>query len=323
MRIRVLLLVLVAPSFGGCDSWFYRPSAKAFAAVPTRATPGEFVSFATKAGLRLRGWWMRASGTSRGSVVYCYGYDKNLTAHSEHVSWLVAEGYNVLCFDYRGFGGSSGTPSRQGTIEDACAAIDFVLARDPKRTLVYGHSLGGAVGLVAAAKRPGVRGVIAEATFADYRAAARARVPFLSWFVPLLVSKGLEPSSAVAGLAGRPVLVVHGAADRSVPVALGRALYSTLQQPKQLWIFGDGNHPAPWGSWRAVFEKRVSCLPGEGRRWMKKWIAGSAPAQGLTTSMLYAPSWRVGWGLAMVWAKSAGVTSPSGLVRNTTRQQKA
>ena len=46
-------------------------------------------------------------------------------------------------------------------VADAVAAIDFALARDPDRVVVFGHSLGGAVGLRAAAARPMLKEALA------------------------------------------------------------------------------------------------------------------------------------------------------------------
>ena len=133
------------------------------------------------------------------------------------MSWLPARGFNLLLFDYRGFGRSEGEVTRAGTVADAVAAIDVALERDPKRTVVFGHSLGGAIGIVAAARRPRVRAIAVESTFPSYRAAARCSSSLLSLLVPLLVSTGEDPIAALPHLPPRPLLVIHGTADSITP----------------------------------------------------------------------------------------------------------
>ena len=85
---------------------------------------------------------------------------------------------SVLVFDYRGYGRSEGEPTREGLVDDAVAALDLALREEPDRTVVFGHSLGGAIAVVAASRRPAVRAVVAESTFPSFRAAARASAPW-------------------------------------------------------------------------------------------------------------------------------------------------
>jgi abhydrolase domain-containing protein 12 len=57
---------------------------------------------------------------------------------------------HVLTFDYRGFGRSRGVPSEHGLCLDAIAVIDWatkVAGIPPSRILIFGQSLGTAVGL--------------------------------------------------------------------------------------------------------------------------------------------------------------------------------
>ena len=172
-----VLLLLLLP--GCADGLFYRPGSDRIPAVAELGFAAEDVTFTAGDGTVLHGWWLPANGTHAGTVVYCHGNTGNLARHVGWVSWLPAQGYDVLVFDYRGYGNSAGEPSRSGTVADAIAAIDFALARDPERTVVYGHSLGGAIALCAVAARPAVCGVVAEGTFPSYREVARSRVPLL------------------------------------------------------------------------------------------------------------------------------------------------
>ncbi|MCH8964027.1 MAG: alpha/beta fold hydrolase, partial [Planctomycetes bacterium] len=134
------------------DSQFYRPSSEQYDNPENHGLRYDAVEFVTLDGVRLSAWWFPADGSARGTVIHFHGNAGNITGHFVQTAWLPAAGYHVLCFDYRGFGGSEGTVTRTGTILDAHAAIDYVLARedaDPMRILLFGQSLGGAVAIVA------------------------------------------------------------------------------------------------------------------------------------------------------------------------------
>jgi uncharacterized protein len=240
----------------GCDSWFYYPTrGECVHSISDRLGSG--IVFSSSDGGSVAGRFVVARGECFGTVVYCYGYDGNLARHLSDIEWLPDAGFNVLAFDYRGYGLTEGVPTRSGTVDDAVAAIDAALRRDPEHTVVYGHSLGGAVGIVAAARRPAVRAVVAEATFPTYRSAAQARVPFLSFLIPLLVSVELDPVAVLRDLPPRPILVTHGAADVAVPTRLGRELYARAAEPKELWVMDRGTHAQPWGAGLREYRARL------------------------------------------------------------------
>lgn len=253
----VVLLVIGCVAWltrGAGDALFYRPDADDHGSMP--AGSGS-VWFRAADGTRLHGVWLPAIGEQHGTVVYCHGNHANLTHHLRFVAWLPEHGYRVLIFDYRGFGRSEGSPTRAGTVQDVLAAIDVALARDPERTVVFGHSLGAAIGIVATAQRPAVRGVIAESTFPSYRAAARGTVPWLGFVVPWFVSDGFDPIDVLHRLPPRPLLVIHGTADHITPFELGQRLFDAAAEPKELWAVDGARHATPWVRLGAEFEGRV------------------------------------------------------------------
>lgn len=263
LRSTALIACLLFGLLACCaDGLFYHPDSVVYATAAGYGLEVEEVRFAAPGGPLLHGWWMPAKGASRGTVVYCHGNAANLTLHARYVAWLPKRGYSVLAFDYRGYGKSGGVVTRAGTIADAIAAIDFALARDPERVVVFGHSLGGAVGLRAAAERPAVRGVVAESTFSNYREIARAKAPWISWLVPLVISAGFDPDEVLAELSPAPVLVIHGERDHIVPVELGERLYERASQPKGLWRVPEARHMSPWAlsSRRLEFERRFEAF---------------------------------------------------------------
>ncbi len=251
----VLLLGFVLV-LGGCsiDGLFYYPRHTLDVTPASYGLTFEEVRFRAADGTKLHGWWSPAVGGSqpKGTVVFCHGNYGNISNHLGSVAWLPGRGFNLLLFDYRGYGQSEGEVSRAGTVADTIAAIDFALARDTEHTVVFGHSLGGAVAIVAVAARPKVRAIAVEATFPSYRAAACAVAPAFGWLTRWLVSEGFEPEDALADLPPRPLLVIHGTHDHIVPFRLGKQLYDLAPEPKTIYPVKGGRHVTPWvyeGEW--------------------------------------------------------------------------
>lgn len=242
------------------DKLFYYPSQQIYGTGDELDVQPKDVAFQAPNGPLLHGWWLAPHGKHRGTVVYCHGNAANLTLHARYAEWMSKKGLAVLVFDYRGYGKSEGSPTRDGTVADALAAVDYALARDPNRTIVFGHSLGGAIAIVAAAQRPAVRAVVAESTFPSYRTIAAATAPAFGALVPLFISEGQDPITYLPALKARPLLVIHGEDDHIVPVALGRELFAAASQPKELWIVPGARHFTPWLHVPEEFETRVNAF---------------------------------------------------------------
>lgn len=235
----------------GCDGLFYYPNRHEYAR-PKAPLSFEEVTFASSEGVRLHGWFFPACGRARGTVLHLHGNAGNLTGHFQHVSWLPQAGWNVLVFDYRGYGRSSGRMSRAGSIADAHAALDYLLARGDAVAgpiVAFGQSLGGAIGIVLAAERPEIAALAVDGAFDSYRRIASwhiRRNPLLLvsvWWLPgLLMSDTYNPIDSVARIAPRPLLIMHGQADQVVDPAMARRLYEAAGQPKELWLIPEADH---------------------------------------------------------------------------------
>jgi pimeloyl-ACP methyl ester carboxylesterase len=165
--------------FGWADRLFFVPDRIVYE-VPDKSLPYEAVSFPSRDQTKLAGWFFTAAGHAKGTVVHVHGNAANISNHFRAIVFLPPSEYNVLEFDYRGYGDSEGKPSRKGCLDDVHAAIDYVKGRkdvDPDKIVLFGQSMGGAYALVAAAERPEVKAVVAEAAFTSHRAIALRVVP--------------------------------------------------------------------------------------------------------------------------------------------------
>jgi fermentation-respiration switch protein FrsA (DUF1100 family) len=198
------------------------------------------VSIDTEDGARLHGWWVPAAGEPRAHVLFLHGNAGNIGDRVPHVELLAGAGLDVLAFDYRGYGNSSGRPSERGTYLDARAALAELRRRpgvDPDRVVYVGESLGGAVALeLALHAQPAA--LVLQSTFTSIRDMARLHYPV----VPRAAVPDAYPSlRLVAGLRA-PLLCLHGDRDEIVPLAYGEALFEAAPEPKRLHVLAGVAH---------------------------------------------------------------------------------
>lgn len=254
------------------DRLFYRPDRRDRGSPKDHSLCYEDVFFPAADGSRLHGWFLPASadGVARGTVLHLHGNAANITGHYEFVRWLPAAGYDVLTFDYRGYGRSEGRVSRRGTVEDGAAALDYLRGRgdvDSTRLILYGQSIGAAVAVVLAAeRRDQIRGLVAEGGFGDYREIVQHHVmnnPLLilmAWWAPFLIPKGRDPIESVGDIRPTPVLFVHGRADRIVPWQMSQAMYDRAGEPKDLWLIDGMDHYEVWEARPEEAQARLSAF---------------------------------------------------------------
>lgn len=149
-------------------------------------------------------------------------------------------GLDVLLFDYRGYGLSTGRPGEHGTYLDARAARAALAALDGVRSerIVYlGESLGSAVAVELALEAP-PRGLILRSAFSSVRALARFHYPL----VPALLVPNAYPTLKRMGAIRCPVLLIHGTEDEIVPLAQAEALLAAAPEPKRLARIEGASH---------------------------------------------------------------------------------
>jgi fermentation-respiration switch protein FrsA (DUF1100 family) len=189
-------------------------------------------------GARVIVWHVPARG-EKPVVLYFHGNGAALRWRLERFRELTADGTGLVALSYRGYGGSTGSPSEAGFIADANAAYAFAIARCPaQRIVLWGESLGSGVAVAVAAEKP-VGHVILESPFTSAADVGAERY----WFAPVhLLMKDQFRSDLRIGKVTAPVLVLHGDRDGVVPFALGERLYAMINAPKQFVRFTGLGH---------------------------------------------------------------------------------
>lgn len=235
----------------------------------------------TKDHILLHGWWIQAdidspthaTGSDKpaplGTIVQFHGNAQNMTSHFLFLAWLVPLGFDLVVFDYRGYGKSQGVPTREGLVHDGIAMLEWVRthSRSPN-IVVIGQSLGGTVAIPSLVQSgfAGIKALVVDSTFASYREVARIKLSdiWLTWpfQYPLsyLVSDDYSPQDFVGKLS-IPKLFIHAVGDPVVPFASGKKLYELANPPKEFWTIplggiGDG-HTGAFGDQNPLYRKRL------------------------------------------------------------------
>ena len=198
------------------------------------------LTLATEDGERLHAWWIPARAPTIAHVLLCHGNAGNIGDRVPHVALLAAAGFDVLAFDYRGYGRSSGRPSEHGSYLDARTAHDALLRQagvDSARVVYLGESLGGAVALALAIELPPA-GLILQSTFTNVRDMARLHYPF----IPRALVPDAYPTLRIIPRLQAPLLVLHGSEDPIVPLMDGEALFAAAPEPKRIEVFEGVGH---------------------------------------------------------------------------------
>lgn len=194
----------------------------------------------TDDGERLHGWWVPTAAQRLGHVLLCHGNAGNVGDRVLHAALLTAAGFDVLLFDYRGYGRSSGRPSETGTYRDARAALTCLLEQpgvDPARIFYLGESLGGAVALDLALEHPPA-GLVLLSGFTGVRELGALHYPF----VPAALIPDAYPALRRIRELHAPLLVLHGDRDDIVPLSHGEALLDAASEPKHMHVFPGLGH---------------------------------------------------------------------------------
>jgi uncharacterized protein len=244
--LKWLLVVVSAGYVCGLVMLFFAQRAFLFPVPTTARTSPQKAGFpeaeehllTTADGEKIIAWHIPAK-PGRPVVLYFHGNGDYLAGFFGRFRRLISDGTGIVAVSYRGYAGSSGQPSEQGLLQDAAAAYAFTVARYAADKIdAWGFSLGTGVAVALAAEQP-VRRLILEA---PYTSIADVAAPVF-WFAPVrLLMRDQFRSDWRIQQVKVPLLVMHGARDPTIPIALGEQLFAMAHEPKQFVRFAEGGH---------------------------------------------------------------------------------
>lgn len=215
----------------------------------------------SSSGNRLNGHLYKTSiEPARGVILHFHGNRGDQSISYKKLSWLLNAGYDIVSFDYSGYGRSAGKPSPENTHADGLAALRFVSslsrAQPGYRKIVWGTSLGGVIlsdSFSAFTDQNEFDLVIIESAFhsyqeqASYIASNSILGRLAMWAIPHIVSDTYAPAESVRGIEGSRFLFVHCTKDRIVPIKFGKRLYDLVPVSKHFWEVSGCKHARPFG----------------------------------------------------------------------------
>lgn len=208
----------------------------------------ENINLVTSDGVNINGWFIPGEDLSEAghgvklTVLFFHGNAGNISHRLEKIAIFRDLGVDTFIIDYRGYGGSEGQPTEEGTYHDALAAYEYltqVRKLSPHSIIAYGESLGSAIAADLASKMP-VGGLVLEEAFASTADVGRDMFHFsMDW----LVRNKYETVNKLPRI-HIPLLVFHSREDTLIKFSHGERLFAAANEPKQFIELRGGHNEA-------------------------------------------------------------------------------
>lgn len=250
MMRSILLLCLLISS--GCTNYIFYPMKDHVLTPGAIGVMYEDIFVETADNLLLHGWKLSSEGETEGTLLFFHGNAENISTHFANVYWLVAHGYDVYIFDYRGYGKSEGEAELDPIIDDMELMIGHVVDGLPenKELVVMGQSLGASLSIYSVANiqhRDRIAALVSVAAFSDYHDIAQDALSsswlfwLFQWPLSKTISNTYSPVESVDKVAPVPIFIMHSDEDEIIDYYHAKVLYEAALEPKQL-ITLEGGH---------------------------------------------------------------------------------
>ena len=202
----------------------------------------EEVNIPVKGEVSLNALWFPGKNKDADVILLSHGNAGNISHRLFKVVPLLQKGFQVLLYDYRGYGKSSGEIEHQKDLyQDAEAAYQWLVTNKkilPEKIIVYGESIGCAPTLELAAHHK-VKAVILESPFTSLKELGKLHYPFLpSFLAQNFQFNNREKIKKVT----TPLLHIHARNDTICPYSLGISLFEEANEPKEIFVIDQANH---------------------------------------------------------------------------------
>ena len=237
-----------------------------------------WIDFASTDGIPLKGWYIPAEGTARGTIVYCHGLNRTRVEMLPDAAFGHSLGYNGLLFDLRHQGASGGAITTLGYQErlDVLGAVRYALEQQQaaRPVVVWGVSMGAASALMAAAESADISAVISDSSFDSFLGTARHHLKLFLHLPGFPLADEVAYWTAWRGhfrlqdfdlvkaterIGNRPILFVAVEGDARMPPSVARELYAHAQSPlKKIIVLPGHRHGEGFNQATAAYEKAVT-----------------------------------------------------------------
>ncbi|MGH6837052.1 MAG: alpha/beta hydrolase [Methylocella sp.] len=184
--------------------------------------------------------WYAPAKAGHPLILYFHGNGGALVDRVPRFRAFIASGYGLLAISYRGYGGSTGSPTQGGLMEDGETAYRQARARgyDGDRIVLMGESLGTGVAIALAARHKAVA-LVLDSPFSSAVEVAAAHYSIfpVNW---LMLDR--FRSDLAIGDVHIPILVLHGDEDYVIPISSARRLFALANEPKTFMLISGGTH---------------------------------------------------------------------------------
>lgn len=202
-------------------------------------------------------------------IITCHGFTGSKEGSGRALNMaeeLVHRGFDSLLFDFSGCGDSEGyweNITLSGQVADLSAVVDWCRGEGFAKIILTGRSFGGTTVLCCAASDKSIAAVCTWAAVARPGKLFESRVSSAGIFEgnpdDLITLKGEEgtvnlkrgffsdlckhdPLQAAAAITPRPLLLIHGSNDQSVPLEEAKMLHHRAAEPKHLAVIEGADH---------------------------------------------------------------------------------
>lgn len=263
----ILIVVLLVVALLGGVGWYasgraIHPRQNAYdrALSDYPALKPQSVRFKTRDGITLAGRFF--PGTSRSTIILSHGYGDDQDQMLLWADFLHTAGFSVFTYDMRSRGESGGDAVTLGAREqfDLISVVDYLVTRpdvDPQKIGALGVSLGGSVTILAAAQDPRIAAVVDDSGFSDAANVvstsfqkflhipafpfAPVTIRFAEWRMGANMNE-VRPVALIGKISPRPIFIIHGLDDTSVPPDNSTRNYAAAGHPKEIWWVPGAEH---------------------------------------------------------------------------------
>ncbi|MTI09271.1 alpha/beta hydrolase, partial [Curvivirga aplysinae] len=192
-------------------------------------------------GLGLLSWYLPPRGPDKPLIVFFHGNAGHIGDRADRLRMFRDLGYGFLIASYRYNAQAGGQPGEEALLRDGQNVINWLINKghNTKEMIFYGESLGSGIA-VSLAQNNVTRGIILESPYSSITDVAADHY----WYLPVkyLLKDRFESYKYIGNLIS-PVLILHGAKDKTIPLKFAQKLYESADSSNSdIVIYPEGEH---------------------------------------------------------------------------------